>query len=158
MECLTKKTNGFTHSPFLQNIPSQMFDRILNMPLDYLGCFVVLREIPKKVDICQTDYSIHSKLSIFSQSKVLEVMEVQQANKRFSFIFFVTMFQTKVVINRSGACYFLHASNQWHLCQRVHLQSHASNAEGWHTRVDCAYSADCVSKCKKSCEDKQLVQ
>ena len=81
------------------------------MPRYYLGCFAVLREIHKKVDIYQTDYSIHSKLSIFSWSKALEVMEVQQVNERFSFIFFVTMFQTEIVINRSGACYLLHASN-----------------------------------------------
>ena len=36
------------------------------MPLDYLGCFAaVLRGIHGKVDICQTDYNIHSKLRIF---------------------------------------------------------------------------------------------
>ena len=43
-----------------------MFDRVLIMPLDYLSCFaVVLRGIHGKVDICQTDYIIYSKLRIF---------------------------------------------------------------------------------------------
>ena len=41
------------------------------MLLDYLSCFpVILREIHGKVDIYQTDHSIHSKLRIFSYSKV----------------------------------------------------------------------------------------
>ena len=49
-----------------------MLDRILNMPLDYLTYFaVVLRGIHGKVDICQTDYSIHSKLRIFAYSEVI---------------------------------------------------------------------------------------
>ena len=43
-----------------------MFDKVLNMPLHYLCCFVlVLREIHGKVHICETDYSINSKLSVF---------------------------------------------------------------------------------------------
>ena len=49
-----------------------MFNRVLNMPLDYLSCFsVVLRGIHGKVDICQNDYSIHSKLRIFPYSEVI---------------------------------------------------------------------------------------
>ena len=49
-----------------------MFDRVLNMPLDYLiGFVVVLRRIHKKVGICQTDYSIHPKLRFFTDSKVI---------------------------------------------------------------------------------------
>ena len=48
-----------------------MFDRVLNMPLDYLSCFAMaLRGIHEKVDICQT-YSIHAKLSIFPYSEVI---------------------------------------------------------------------------------------
>ena len=40
-----------------------MFDMVVNMPLDYLSCFAVVpRKIHGNVDICQTDYSIHSKL------------------------------------------------------------------------------------------------
>ena len=40
-----------------------MFGMVLNMPLDYLSCFdVVLREI---LGICQNEYSIYSKISIF---------------------------------------------------------------------------------------------
>ena len=36
------------------------------MPLEYSNCFaVVLRGIHGKVDICQTDYIIHSKQRIF---------------------------------------------------------------------------------------------
>ena len=43
-----------------------MFDMVLNKALDYLSCFdVVLRGISGLFDICQTDYSIYSKLSIF---------------------------------------------------------------------------------------------
>ena len=42
------------------------------MPLDYLSCFVVvLRKIHRKVDIYQTDHSIHSKLRIFPCSDVM---------------------------------------------------------------------------------------
>ena len=49
-----------------------MFDRILNMPLDYLSCFgMVLRGIQEKVDRFQTDFSIHSKLRIFLYSDVI---------------------------------------------------------------------------------------
>ena len=49
-----------------------MFDRVLDMPLDYLNCFdVVLKGIHGKVDICQTDYSIHSKQKIFPYSNAI---------------------------------------------------------------------------------------
>ena len=49
-----------------------MFDRVLNMPLDYLNYFaVVLRVIHRKFDICQTDYNIHSKIGIFPYSNVI---------------------------------------------------------------------------------------
>ena len=50
-----------------------MFDRVLNMPLDYLNCFaMMLRGIHDKVDsISQTDYSIYSKLIIFPYSEVI---------------------------------------------------------------------------------------
>ena len=44
---------------------------VLNMPLDYLSCLtVILKGIHRKVDICQTDYSIHSKLNNFPYSEV----------------------------------------------------------------------------------------
>ena len=49
-----------------------MLNRLLNMPLGYLSCFVVvLRMIHRKVDICQTDNSIHSELRIFPYSDVI---------------------------------------------------------------------------------------
>ena len=49
-----------------------MFDRVLNMTLDYLSCFaVVLRGIIGKVDICQTDYSIRPKLRIVHDSEAM---------------------------------------------------------------------------------------
>ena len=56
-----------------------MFEKILNMPLDYLSCFaVVLREIHGNIDICQIDYSIHSKLEF---SLILTLyMEVQHSS------------------------------------------------------------------------------
>ena len=42
------------------------------MLLDYLNCFaVVLRGIQRMVDVCQTDYGIHSKLRIFPCSNVI---------------------------------------------------------------------------------------
>ena len=40
------------------------------MPLDFINCFaVVLRGLHGKVDICQTEYSIHSKLRILPYSE-----------------------------------------------------------------------------------------
>ena len=63
---------AFSHWLFFRNFPSQVFDRVLNMPVDYLSCFaVILRGMHKKVDIWQIDYSIHSKLRIFSYSEVI---------------------------------------------------------------------------------------
>ena len=46
-----------------------------------------------------------------------------------SFNFFITMSQTISVINRSGACYFLHASNQRRAWWRVRVRLHASNGK-----------------------------
>ena len=46
-----------------------------------------------------------------------------------SFIFHIAMSQTISVINISGTCYFLHASNQWCMCWHVCMWSHASNGE-----------------------------
>ena len=49
-----------------------MFDRVLNMPQDYQSYFVqVLRGMHRKVDICQTDYSIHFKLKTFIYSEAI---------------------------------------------------------------------------------------
>ena len=49
-----------------------MFNRVMNMPLDYLSCsVVVLRGIHRKVDTYQTDYSIYSKLIIFPYSEIM---------------------------------------------------------------------------------------
>ena len=49
-----------------------MFDKVLDMLLDHSNFFaVVLRGIHRKVDIYQTDYSIHSKQRIFSYSNVI---------------------------------------------------------------------------------------
>ena len=45
---------------------------VLNMPLIYLNCFaMVLGEIHGNIDICYTDYSIHSKLKFSHYSKVI---------------------------------------------------------------------------------------
>ena len=72
------------------------------MPLDYLSYFgVILRGIHRKVDICQTDYSIHSKLRILLYSDVID--------GSFLLLLLFSLFQC--VINRSGACNFLLASN-----------------------------------------------
>ena len=54
-----------------------MFDSVLNIYLDYLSCFaVVIRVIHRKVDICQTYYSNHSKLRIFPYSEVIHEITV----------------------------------------------------------------------------------
>ena len=49
----------------------------------------------------------------------------------FSFLFFIQMFQTLSVKKRSDMCYFLHASNSWCICWRVHVQLRTSNGEDW---------------------------
>ena len=62
MKCLAKIT---VFSPLLSSAKSfiLIFDRVLNIPLDYLSCFaVVLRGIHGNVEMCQTEYSIPSKL------------------------------------------------------------------------------------------------
>ena len=48
-----------------------------------------------------------------------------------SFIFTIPMSQTISVINRSGACYFLHASNQWCLCWRVPRNGFVRFSKSW---------------------------
>ena len=55
---------------FLENTQSEMFDRVLNIVLDYLSYFtIILRGIYGNVDICQTDYNIpcESELSPYSE-------------------------------------------------------------------------------------------
>ena len=42
------------------------------MPLSYLSCLdTVLKEIHRNIDICQTDYSIHSKLEFSPYTEVI---------------------------------------------------------------------------------------
>ena len=116
-----------------------MFDKVLNIPLDELSCSaVVLRGIHKKVDICQTDHSIHSKQRIFSYSLV--IYGSTQANERLTKVFvvfvlsvisFAPMSQTIGVIDRSSAWYSLHISNLWCVCWSVCMWSHVSNGEDW---------------------------
>ena len=77
MECLTKKVNDFQPlTIFAKNsildvwqgseYALLIWNTESNMNMGYLSCFaVVLRGIHRKVDICQTDYCIHSKLRIF---------------------------------------------------------------------------------------------
>ena len=67
IECLTKNVTRFKPlTIFIKKIHLKCFDRVLDMPLDYLNCFdVVLKGIHGKVYICQTDYGINSKQSIF---------------------------------------------------------------------------------------------
>ena len=49
-----------------------MFDRVLNMPVNCLSSFaMVLSGIHGKVDICQTDNSIHSKRKISPYAEVI---------------------------------------------------------------------------------------
>ena len=57
---------------FRKTLQCYMFERVLNMPQDYISSFaVVVRGIHGKVDVCQTDYSIHSKLRTFLYSEVI---------------------------------------------------------------------------------------
>ena len=59
-----------------------MFDRFLNMPLNYLSCFaVVLREIHRSVVISQTDYIIPSKLEFFPYSEVIHGIKTFKLTK-----------------------------------------------------------------------------
>ena len=124
-----KSEQTFSHWLFSQNTPSWMLDRVLNMPLHYLSCCaVVLRGIHGKLDICQIDYNIHSRLKIFLYSEVRHGNTTFQDNEGFtkfketwstikfdvfvlSLISFLPMSQTISVISRSGVCYFLHTSN-----------------------------------------------
>ena len=50
-----------------------MFHGILDMPLDYLSCFVKWNTVgySQKSDICKTNYTICSKLSISHYSEVI---------------------------------------------------------------------------------------
>ena len=59
------------------------------------------------------------------------MMTIQLDVFNLSFKFFIAMSQTISVINKSGACYFLHESNKWHMCWHVHMQSHTSNGKDW---------------------------
>ena len=90
-----------------------MFDRVLNMPLDYLSCFaMILRGIHRKVDICQTDYSIVSKLRIFPYSKVIHgsatfkltkgLERLKKNNQLLNLIFLFFLSRLIRVINRSS--------------------------------------------------------
>ena len=115
-----------------------MFDKVLNIPLDELCCSaVVLRGIHKKVDICQTDHSIHSKQRIFSYSLVK--YGSTQANEGLTKVFvvflsaisFAPMSQTIGVIDRSSAWYSLHIPKAWCMCWSVCMWSHVPNGEDW---------------------------
>ena len=65
-----------------------MLDRVLNIPLDYLSCFVVvLREIHRNVDICQNNHSIHSKLRIFPYSEVIHGSTIYGGHKSLQKLF-----------------------------------------------------------------------
>ena len=55
MECLTRTVNS---------TPPYMFDRVLNVPLDYLSYFAVaLIGINREVDVNQTGYGTTFKLT-----------------------------------------------------------------------------------------------
>ena len=67
------KNSHQDHEPLIIFTKHSILDvgKVLNMPLVYLSCFSkVLRGIHRKVDIYQTDFSIHSKLRIFPYSEV----------------------------------------------------------------------------------------
>ena len=126
IECLTKKVNSF----------NDYFCKIIYLRCltGFSICLWIHRYtgIHMKVDIFQTDYSIHTKLRIFLYSSHIWKYKIQ-ANKRLtkakekwstvkfnvcvlSFIFLVPMFQTK-----------------WHACQQ------------WHVSYGEDLSLECVS-------------
>ena len=113
-----------------------MFDMVLNIPLDYLICFaVVLRDILGIVWYMPNWLSLQTfplfrshtwKYNIQANKTIIRKMITIQFDVfDLSFIFFIAMSQTVIVINRSGACYFLHASNmvRWiysaKLCEKI---------------------------------------
>ena len=120
------------------------------MPLDYLSWLpVVLRYVDTREGWYIRNWLYYSlqtknfplfwshswKYDIQANDKLTKVKEKLSIIKFDvfvrSFIFFVPMSQTISVINISGACYFLHTSNSWCVCWRVHVRSHASNGEGY---------------------------
>ena len=131
MECFTKKKNDYFYKTL-----SLMFDMVLNIPLDYLICFaVVLRDILGIVWYMPNWLSLQTfplfrshtwKYNIQANKTIIRKMITIQFDVfDLSFIFFIAMSQTVSVINRSGACYFLHASNmvRWiysaKLCEKI---------------------------------------
>ena len=132
-----------------------MFHRVLDMPLDYLGCFsVILRGIHESVDIYQTHYSIHSKL-LWSHTWNCNIQANERLTKfkakwspiqfyvfNLSLIFFIPMSQTVSVINRSAACYFLHTPNWCFVC--------ASNGEDYQGHSKLSVKSPRYIKCCSS--------
>ena len=89
---------------------------------------MVLRRKDGKADICQLNYSIHSKLRFFPYSEVIHGSTKFKPTKGYkkvkeklvtiqfdvfvlSFNKFVLLSETISAINRVGAFYFLHASS-----------------------------------------------
>ena len=89
---------------------------------------MVLRRKDGKADICQLNYSIHSKLRLFPYSEVIhgstkfkptkgykkvkeKLVTIQFVVFVLSFNKFVLLSETISAINRVGAFYFLHASS-----------------------------------------------
>ena len=74
-----------------------MFDRVLHLPPDYLGCFaVVLRGKNRNIEICQTDYSIPSKLEFSHYAEVIQggttfklTKGLQRLNKNYRLFHFL---------------------------------------------------------------------
>ena len=63
-----------------------MLDSVLNIPEDYLSTFaVVIRGIQRKVDIWQTDYSIHSKLRTFYKTTFYNFYNFLQPRTFYNF-------------------------------------------------------------------------
>ena len=65
-----------------------MFDRVLNMYLDYLSCFtVVLRVIHRNCHICQIDKNLADmpyKLEFFHYSEVIHGSKTFKFNERLA--------------------------------------------------------------------------
>ena len=112
-----------------------MFDKVLNMSLAYLSCFVmVLRGIQGNVLYMPDWFWSHTwKYYIQANKRLTKVKEKWSTIQFCSFILFIPVSQTIIVINRSGICYII-SMHQTSVYWLVHMQSHASNRE------DCLWS------------------
>ena len=119
-----------------------MSDRVLNMPLDCLSHFALILR-----GICENVWYISSRLQYLLQTQNFSLILKSYSTWKYNiqvngsiikmkekssiiqfdafdlcFIFFIPMSETISVTDRSGTCFFLHASNQWHMHQMEKIE------------------------------------